>query len=136
MQRESDGALFKVSSGNIISGSFTGYGFSNSKGEIKISNVLKSLNLNFEREKRFKNCKNKKELRFDFYLPDYNCCIEYDGIQHFQECSLCTDTLEDRKYRDNIKNQYCRDNNIKLIRISYIDYDKIDEQYLKERIGL
>jgi len=89
-----------------------------SKGELAIEQFLKEHNINYETQKRFRNCRGKKNpLPFDFYLPDHNICIEFDGRQH-------TDTKS--KYysinlihNDQIKNKYCIDNNIKLIRISY-----------------
>lgn len=68
------------------------------------------MNIKFEKQKSFKDCVNPKtnsKLYFDFCLPDYNCCIEYDGRQHFKEYSGSWDKLEDIQYRDNIKNQYC-----------------------------
>lgn len=57
-----------------------------SKGEQLIYDILIENNLVFEQQKTFNNCinpKTNKKLRFDFYLPDYNCCIEYDGEQHY-----------------------------------------------------
>lgn len=104
-----------------------------SKGEQKISNILQNLNLSFDKQRRFDGCINPRtgySLKFDFYLPNYNCCIEYDGQQHFFETSLCSDSLKERQKRDEIKNQYCKDNDIKLIRIPYWDYDKLNEEYL------
>ena len=95
---------------------------------------MSELKIFFIKQKSFNNCRNpktNKKLFFDFYLPDYNCCIEYDGVQHFEESSLCSDTLEERQYRDNIKNQYCKDNNIKLIRIPYTDFKILNIEYLK-----
>ncbi len=71
-------------------------------------------------------------LRFDFYLPNYNCCIEYDGEQHFRECDLCRDSLSDRQYRDNLKNDFCKRANIILIRIPYTDCKKINEDYIRK----
>lgn len=109
-----------------------------SKGEERIEQLLKQNKISYIKQKVFNNCINPKtnhSLRFDFYLPDYNCCIEYDGIQHFQENSLCSDSLQNRQYRDNIKNQYCLIEGIKLIRIPYTDYNLINEQYFK-KIGL
>lgn len=104
-----------------------------SKGEFQISKIIENNNIFFEREKTFENCINPKtntKLRFDFYLPDYNCCIEYDGIQHFQETTWRHESLKDVQYRDSIKNNYCKDHNIKLIRIPYWDFDKLDDDYL------
>ena len=108
-----------------------------SKGEKRISDILQSSNINFKKEYVFRKCVNPKTntvLRFDFYLPDYNCCIEYDGIQHFEETTWRHESLDAVQYRDSIKNQYCESNNIKLIRVPYGDYDKLDEQYLLQKI--
>lgn len=108
-----------------------------SSGEYKIKELLESLNLSFEMQKTFYNCKNPKtntKLRFDFYLPDYNCCIEYDGEQHYKETTMCSDSLSDRQFRDNIKNKFCKDNEIKLIRIPYTDFKKLNLEYLKNKI--
>lgn len=103
-----------------------------SKGEIKVSNILDNLCVPYKTEYKFSDCISSKNypLRFDFYLPQHNCCIEYDGEQHFKEISFGRDDLQERQERDSIKDQYCKQNNIKLIRIPYWDYDKINEQYI------
>ena len=95
----------------------------NSSGENKITNFLIDNNIIFEREKRFKNCRNIYPLPFDFYLPKYNYCIEYDGKQHFEKFwfEKNNSNLEIREKLDNIKNIYCQENNIKLYRIKYND---------------
>ena len=98
-----------------------------SKGEEKIKNFLENHKINFIKEKRFDDCRGKiKPLPFDFYLPQYNCCIEYDGTPHYRYGTFNTDLLDlmNRKYLDNIKTKYCEGNNIKLIRIPYWDFDK------------
>jgi very-short-patch-repair endonuclease len=73
---------------------------------------------------------NKKSLRFDFYLPNYNMCIEYDGDQHFRLISKFggQKRFEIGKERDEIKNKYCLDNNIRLLRVAYNEsvIDKLD----------
>ena len=105
----------------------------NSIGENTIAQFLNKKNIKFFQEYSFKGCVGKANhpLRFDFYLPSYNCCIEYDGIQHFQEKGTWAgkenESLEKIQIRDNIKNKYCKDNNIKLVRIPYTDYDKIEQ---------
>lgn len=111
-----------------------------SKGEIKISQLLTENNISFETEKIFKNCKfpsTNGTLRFDFYLHDYNTIIEYDGIQHFisyENSWTNKEAVEKTKERDIFKNQWCKENNIKLIRIPYTDYNILDWNYLKEKI--
>lgn len=102
-----------------------------SKGETQIEIFLKENNINHMREYKFEKCinpKTNKKLPFDFYLPDFNLCIEFDGFQHFNEApwfKIGPEELKEIKYKDNIKNKYCDKNNIKLIRISYIDFKEI-----------
>lgn len=98
-----------------------------SHGEKKIFDILKQNNILFEQQKIFKNCFNESSLRFDFYLPDYNTCIEYDGEQHFQSIPLWggTEALEKQQLNDNIKNNFCFTNNIFLIRIPYTHFNNI-----------
>jgi len=94
---------------------------SESKGEKEIRNYLDNNNILYIRNKRFKNCRHKNTLPFDFYLPDNNICIEFDGIQHFEiiDYWLGSDGLKDRIIRDKIKTDYCFNNKITLIRIKY-----------------
>lgn len=116
-------------------------GCSNSKGEIKIEKVLKELNIKYIYQKKFDDFinENKRQYLFDFYLPDYNCCIEYDGEQHFSYNGCGWNNEENFKKtikRDKIKTKYCEEKNIKLIRIPYTDYSKITKNYLTELIEL
>ena len=99
-----------------------------SKGETKIRIFLTNNNIQFEKEKRFKKCRDKNPLPFDFYLPQYNVCIEFDGIQHFNPSSFVYgNTSEKEKLKnlqyiqkhDQIKNNYCKNNKIDLLRIRY-----------------
>ena len=86
-----------------------------------IYDYLTKNDVKFEREKRFDDCFYEKKLPFDFYLPEQNICIEFDGIQHFKVIDYFGGKEEfDRiKKRDGIKTQYCKDKNIKLVRIKY-----------------
>ena len=92
-----------------------------SKGERIIKNYLKENNVSFKRQKTFDDCKYKYTLKFDFYLLDYNICIEYDGEQHFKSVEYFggINTFNDIKIKDKIKNDYCKNNNIKIVRIKY-----------------
>ena len=92
-----------------------------SKGEEEIKKYLDINNITYKYQFIFNDCKYKKPLKFDFYLPDYNICIEYDGKQHFEKYKFEKDdkNLKIRKIRDEIKTNYCKINNIKLIRIKY-----------------
>jgi len=100
-----------------------------SKGELKIENYLKENNIQFETEKKFLDCKNIKPLPFDFYLPEKNVLIEYDGNLHFKinEYFGGVDGFIKRVKNDLIKTTYCLDNDIILLRIPYWDFNKIDD---------
>ena len=105
-----------------------------SRGERYIYDFLNSFNINFIKQKKFENCRYKKKLRFDFYLPDFNMCIEFDGIQHFEPIHYFggKDTFELQKIKDNIKNEYCIKNNIQLVRFRYDNkFEKISEDLKK-----
>lgn len=78
-------------------------------------------NITFESQKRFPGCRYKRELPFDFYLPGDNTLIELDGGQHFKEVPYFNqhEDLTTRTRRDTIKDKYCTDKGINLIRIGY-----------------
>lgn len=107
-----------------------------SRGEYKIKSILNTLEIQYECQKRFPNCKDIYTLPFDFYLPKYNCCIEYDGTSHYTYNEYGSwntkENLEKTKRHDSIKNDYCQKNNIKLIRIPYTEYDNLDNNYFLE----
>lgn len=114
-----------------------------SRGEKEVSKVLSSMGIQYINQYRMDGCKYHGVLPFDFYIPNMNICIEYDGIQHYECVNFSGKMTEDEmnknlklvQKRDNIKNQYCSDNNIKLIRIPYWEFDNI-EKILKEHIIL
>ena len=114
-----------------------------SKGEKRVAKYLDNKNIEYERQYKFDNCKSKKELPFDFYIPSLNIAIEYDGEYHYMIINRGkSDTYErafnrfvGTKVRDTIKTIYCKENNIKLIRIPYWDFDKIEEILEKELEG-
>jgi protein-arginine kinase activator protein McsA len=96
-----------------------------SKGEAKIKNLLTSKNINYERQYVFDDCRGNKNsvLYFDFFLKDYNLCIEYDGIQHYEPIEFFggINGFNETIRRDSIKTKYCSDNQIELIRIKHTD---------------
>lgn len=87
-----------------------------SSGELYIMEYLDRNEIKYKREYKFNDCKHKKHLRFDFYLPKHNICIEFDGIQHFKPIEYFggEDSFNLTKKRDEIKNKYCESNDIKL----------------------
>jgi very-short-patch-repair endonuclease len=100
-----------------------------SKGEIAIEDWLNNHGIKFEEQKRFETFKMKK---FDFYLPEYKMCIEYDGAQHFFEKhqltsdkSLAKKLFKDVQLRDKEKTLFCLKHGIRLLRIPYFNFKNI-----------
>lgn len=98
-------------------------------GIYSIINILESHGVYYELEYTFDDCKNIKALPFDVYIPSKRILIEFDGEQHFLDGAFGKDTLNlmNIKYRDNIKNTYCDNNNLTLIRIPYWDINRVEE---------
>lgn len=122
--------LIRVDSRNLASGHTSSCGCIKSKGERAISDFLSKNNIKFEKEKTFDSCilKSGAKARFDFYLPEYQLLIEYDGEQHFIISNWNTqEKLNKTQERDAYKNQWCKDNNYKLLRIKYTDFINIDK---------
>lgn len=104
-----------------------------SHGEKRIVSILFDMKIDFQKEYIFKDCKYETYLPFDFYIEKFNMCIEYDGKQHFEPCCFGGMSIEDAlenlkltKIKDKIKNEYCKKNGIKLIRIPYWEYKNIE----------
>ena len=102
-----------------------------SYGERLLYNILNEKSINFTQQYSFKDCKNKRPLRFDFAIfkdGELKGLIEYDGKQHFDMNSQYADNgrFDEIKLRDDIKDKYCSEKNIPLLRIPYLDRkDKI-----------
>lgn len=100
-----------------------------SHGIRKIKKILDDNNIPYITEKTYSSCKfpdTKASARFDFLINN-DFLLEYDGVQHFKEVdnSYFRDTLEKRQYHDNYKNQWCKENNIKLKRIPYTELNNL-----------
>lgn len=97
-----------------------------SKGERLIGEWLKDNNIEYIPQMKFSGCMLDRELRFDYYLPKHNICIEYNGKQHYYASSKFggEKEFELTKTRDQIKIEYCMDNSIPLIIIQW-DEDPI-----------
>lgn len=104
-----------VKASSLLEGNLKSCGCESSSGEIEISQFLKNNNIAFIREKTFPDCKDKKLLRFDFYLPDYNTIIEFHGCQHFFPVAFFggEEAYRVRKVHDQIKREYCSSNNLR-----------------------
>lgn len=92
-----------------------------SKGERRIRLWLDRHCINYIYQKIFNDCKDKRPLPFDFYLPDYNVCIEFDGRQHYEPVDYFggKESFEYTIKHDETKTNYCKQNNIRLLRIRY-----------------
>lgn len=120
------------------------------KGEEAIRNILKLLNLNYKEQYSFENCKYNKPLRFDFAIfnninkTDLFCLIEYQGEQHYNPVRFggisydrALDNFKFQKIKDDIKRNYCINNNINYLEIPYWNLDNIEiilNDYLNEII--
>lgn len=92
-------------------------------------NWLDDKGIEYESECMLEGCLYKRPLRFDFYIPKLNMAIEYDGEQHFRPIGWYTydiASFTSMQTRDSIKNNYCKEHGIRLLRIPYTDYDNID----------
>lgn len=99
-----------------------------SRGENRIKAWLKDKGIDFKPQHTFDDCKDVRVLPFDFYIPSHNLAIEYDGIQHFEPKDFFggIESFNALKKHDSIKDSYCKENNIRLLRIPYYSYDNID----------
>lgn len=93
-----------------------------------VENYLKEKEIQYEKEYKFKNCKYKRQLPFDFYLIDYNAVIEVQGEQHYYNNKMFQQELSERKMVDKIKKDYCINNGIKYIEIPFSKIRK-NEKY-------
>lgn len=94
-----------------------------SKGEKAVAAWLNKKEILYNPQKTFDDCKYKCVLRFDFYLPNYNILIEYNGRQHYEpvDCFGGEDEFKNVVRRDKIKENYCKENNIRLFIIPYFE---------------
>lgn len=108
-----------------------------SKGENYITIILTKYNISFIHNHRFPECKNKLPLPFDFFLPDYNICIEFHGQQHYESVPRFggQKKLRQQQKHDSIKRQFCKANHIRLIEIKYTEIDDLESILVKE-LGL
>ena len=126
------GNIKEVSSHTLTQGEIISCGCITSLGELIIENLLIQNKIPFEKQKTFNDCRfpdTNYLARFDFYVKN-KYLIEYDGEQHFyfdtRKNSWNTKlNYEKTKKHDEFKNQWCKENNIPLIRIPYTHKNKI-----------
>lgn len=120
------GKEIDVRSYNLISGNTFSCGcLKQSHGEYLIEQLLQKNSIQYEKEKTFPSCvfnDTKQLAQFDFYVNN-QYIIEFDGEQHFNYTQTGWNTKEHfikTKEHDNYKNQWCKENNIPIIRIPYL----------------
>lgn len=106
-----------------------------SKGEIIIRDFLIENNIDFKQQYTFPDLRDQRVLKFDFFAN--GILIEYDGIQHFENCSFGAGTMKARyqfelqKRHDEMKNEYCKTHNLKLVRFDYKNQKNIKTELKK-----
>ncbi|MDD4157501.1 MAG: hypothetical protein PHY08_13130 [Candidatus Cloacimonetes bacterium] len=92
-----------------------------------LEDYLKENKFSYDKEFTFSDCRDKKVLRFDFivYIDDNFVLIEVDGETHFIPSWQGEKGLKEQQRRDEIKNNYCKNNKIRLIRISYVEFNNV-----------
>lgn len=127
---------------NVVPGTFLGKESgcpkcNQSKGELKIEKYLRDNKITYIPQKKFHNLtgKNNKPLSYDFFLPEYNILIEYQGQQHKYAVDWFggEDKFKRQQEIDEMKKEYAKNNNIELLEIWYYDYENI-KQILENRL--
>ena len=92
-----------------------------SHGEMRVKKYLDNNNIYYVPQKKFDDCRDQLPLPFDFYLPAYNTCIEYQGEQHYRPIEYFggEEKFVVLQNHDNIKSEYCKQHKINLITIPY-----------------
>lgn len=134
------GNIIEQRNNNLISGAAQSCGCVKSRGERIIAQVLRDNEINFATQYSFSDLRTEKGgvLKFDFAIFKDNALyklIEFDGRQHFYGPDgtwTHSETLEQIQHRDNLKNIYCEQNGISLLRIPHTDIGKITIEYLME----
>lgn len=131
-----------VPSNLLKNGSVKSCGCVSSYGEMRIETCLREMNVTYKKHKKFDSCRNDQTgymLFFDFWLPDDNILIEYDGEQHYGYMESNTWNSEENfnevVYRDALKNDWCLKNDISLIRIPFSEINNVTSEYLTELIS-
>lgn len=124
------GNITHVSSSQLLSGKTSSCGCIKSKGELKATQILRDKNIAYNIHYHFESCRfpwSNYLAEFDIYLPDLGILIEIDGIQHYQSVDYFggKEGFQAIQKHDVYKNQWCRENNIPLIRIPYWKFDTL-----------
>ena len=128
------GNVYRTSLGFFLKGQTLCKECTCSNGERQILTYLKNKNIDYIKEHEFCTCYWDNPLRFDFYLPEYNIAIEFDGEQHYKPIRFSGESQEEAndnfintQLRDEAKNKHCKDNSIILWRIPYWYRNELNE---------
>lgn len=128
------GHIYKVKPHHFLEGERCPY-CNNPKGEVIINKILKSLGIKYEYQKTFDDLKDTGLLSYDFYIPDQNILIEYQGMQHYQPIDYFGGEarFKTQQKHDKLKSDYAKGNGYKLIAIPYTEdtFSKIKKYLVK-----
>ena len=109
-----------------------------SKGETIIAKILDTLNINYEPQKTFDGLKDVQPLSYDFFIPDQDTLIEYQGIQHYQPIEYFggESQFKLQQKHDKMKSDYAKIHNYNLIAVPYTKdtLPKIKKYLIKHRL--
>ena len=130
------GKTFDALPAKVLSNHTTSCGCKiSSSPERIITSILDELGINYSKQYRFSDCRDKYSLPFDFAIFNGDTLmflIEYDGEQHFRPVDFWggDEAFEIRKRHDSIKDEYCKSHGIPLFRFSYVN----DEEEIRTKI--
>lgn len=135
------GNYINIPQNHLVNNNTQSCGCLSSKGEANIQKVLEQNNIKFEKEKTFNDLKSNTNhfYRYDFYLPEHNRLIEFDGEQHFSYTDSGWNTkekFEKTQHSDRIKNEYAKFHKIPLVRIPYQERNNITLDILMDDLYL
>ena len=132
------GNIYEQTPNDLLRGHFgCPYCTLQSHGEKYIRNYLNSNSIKYTPQKKFHDLKDKTYLSYDFYLPDYNILIEYQGKQHYESIDYFggENTFKKQQEHDNIKREYAKENGYKLLELKYtLNTQELVDKYLSRRI--
>lgn len=132
LQSKFCGHIFKAAPSTMLRNKYNCPICKSSNGEKKVISWLEDKQISYNRQEKLKI--GNRICKIDFYLPDYNIYIEYNGEQHYRPIDFFggTESFKDQQERDNKVRSYIQKINGKLVEISYKDYDQVEEILSRE----
>ena len=133
------GNVYEVQPNSFLSGKRCPYCNQTPKGETFISKILDNLNINYEYQKTFDDLRDSQPLSYDFYIPDQNILIEYQGLQHYQPIDYFggDDRFISQQKHDKMKLDYAKEHGYNLITVPYTEdsLSKIKKYLIKHGLN-